>query len=135
MQLSGDLQKLLSQAEAHHKFALAQLISIFERSDDGSKDARVHILNELISRSSGLARIIALTGSPGAGKSTLVGKLGLELLKLDKEMSIAVLAIDPSSHESGGSLLGDRTRTGFPLKENSLTQIYFTARRAAELVL
>ena len=51
---------------------------------------------------------IAVTGSPGAGKSTLIEGLGLDLINLG--YSVAVLAIDPASRETRGSILGDKTR-------------------------
>ena len=56
----------------------------------------------------GHARIVGITGPPGAGKSTLVDALALELRKQGK--TIAILAVDPSSRASGGAILGDRIR-------------------------
>ena len=52
---------------------------------------------------------IGLCGSPGAGKSSLIEKLGLHITE-DLGMNLAVLTIDPSSQRSGGSILGDKTR-------------------------
>jgi LAO/AO transport system kinase len=51
---------------------------------------------------------IGISGSPGVGKSTFIETLGLELIK--KKHKVAVLAVDPSSPKSGGSILGDKTR-------------------------
>jgi len=51
---------------------------------------------------------IGLCGSPGAGKSSIIEKLGLHMCK--QGVKIAVLAIDPSSKTTGGSILGDKTR-------------------------
>ncbi len=56
----------------------------------------------------GRSRRIGVTGIPGAGKSTLIDALGL--LLVDQGHRVAVLAIDPSSSRSGGSILGDKTR-------------------------
>jgi LAO/AO transport system ATPase len=56
----------------------------------------------------GHARVVAVTGSGGVGKSTLVGKL-IDLLR-SKNLTVAVLACDPQSPLSGGALLGDRFR-------------------------
>lgn len=61
-----------------------------------------------------------ITGTPGAGKSTLIGAIGNRLVALDSRIRMAVLAIDPSSHVSGGALLGDRTRVRFPIDEDRL---------------
>ena len=51
---------------------------------------------------------VGLCGSPGAGKSSLIEKLGLHIC--NKGIKLAVLAIDPSSRATGGSILGDKTR-------------------------
>lgn len=56
------------------------------------------------------AVVLGITGTPGSGKSSLVARLTAELLERDSDLSIGVVAVDPSSHLSGGSLLGDRTR-------------------------
>ena len=56
----------------------------------------------------GRARIVGITGPPGAGKSTLVDAMARELRKQGK--TVAILAIDPTSRISGGALLGDRIR-------------------------
>lgn len=53
---------------------------------------------------------LAVTGAPGAGKSTLINQLGKHLLNNQPQHKIAVLAIDPTSPRSGGSVLGDRLR-------------------------
>lgn len=53
---------------------------------------------------------LVITGVPGAGKSTLINQLGKHLLKNQPQNKIAVLAIDPTSPRSGGSVLGDRLR-------------------------
>jgi len=56
----------------------------------------------------GRAYIVGVTGAPGTGKSTLVDKAISRLRQLDKK--VGVLAVDPTSHQSGGAILGDRIR-------------------------
>src|SRR6266567_5548061 len=56
----------------------------------------------------GNARIVGITGPPGAGKSTLVDALATALRKQGK--TIAIIAVDPSSRKTGGAILGDRIR-------------------------
>ncbi|MEM8837292.1 MAG: methylmalonyl Co-A mutase-associated GTPase MeaB [Pseudomonadota bacterium] len=85
--------------------ALARAISILE-SGGPSADA----LSVRLRDHAGRARVIAFTGPPGAGKSTLVNAYVAEL-RQDNE-PVAILAVDPSSPLSGGAVLGDRTRMG-----------------------
>ena len=55
---------------------------------------------------------IGICGAPGAGKSSLIEKLGLKIIQ-EEGKKLAVLAIDPSSQRSGGSILGDKTRMDY----------------------
>jgi LAO/AO transport system kinase len=66
------------------------------------------------------ARIVGITGTPGTGKSSLIGRVCLRLLEREPALRIAVLAIDPSSPLTGGALLGDRVRTHFPVGERRI---------------
>jgi LAO/AO transport system kinase len=68
------------------------------------------VLTELTGASSGDSHRIALTGPPGAGKSTLISSLVRQRMERGATPRMAVLAVDPSSPVSGGSLLGDRIR-------------------------
>ena len=83
--------------------ALARVLSLIE-GDDGTVRS---VLKELAPSATG-ARVIGLTGAPGAGKSTITGAL-IKALRARGE-KVAVLAVDPSSPFSGGALLGDRVR-------------------------
>jgi LAO/AO transport system kinase len=67
-----------------------------------------HALSMLNGLEPGHARIVGITGPPGAGKSTLVDALAAELRRQNK--TLAILAVDPSSRRTGGALLGDRIR-------------------------
>ncbi len=83
--------------------ALSRLATGIENRDPRALET----LREL-EPAAGHARIVGVTGPPGAGKSTLVDALALELRKQGK--TIAILAVDPSSRASGGAILGDRIR-------------------------
>src|SRR2546423_8864742 len=83
--------------------ALAKAISLVEREDSEAEK----VLAELYA-STGRARIIGITGSPGAGKSTLVAALAKHYRKQQKR--IGIVAVDPTSPFSGGAILGDRIR-------------------------
>ena len=83
--------------------AVARLITLVENRVPRGRS----ILAQLFSQT-GRAHVIGVTGSPGAGKSTLVDQLALVLHKQGKR--VAILAIDPTSPFSGGAVLGDRIR-------------------------
>lgn len=121
--LSDKHIELLQQAKGHEKWPIARLISMFERNTEENFIARHQIVSYLNNNEKSFnkkALVLGVTGTPGAGKSSLIGETCLKLLGLNPDLSIAVLAIDPSSHESGGALLGDRTRTIFPVKDKRL---------------
>ena len=90
--------------------ALARSISLVEsrapRHRAVVEDLLCAVLGQRKTSESGLR--IGISGPPGAGKSTLIEALGCELLRRNR--SLAVLAVDPSSSRSGGSVLGDKTR-------------------------
>lgn len=83
--------------------AAARLIS---RAEAGIPEARPALAAAY--RRAGRAHVVGITGVPGSGKSTLVGRLASELRALGAK--VAVVAIDPSSPYSGGAILGDRVR-------------------------
>jgi LAO/AO transport system kinase len=83
--------------------ALAQAVSLVER-----EDASVAGLLAAVYPLTGNARIIGVTGSPGAGKSTLVAALAKHYRKQQKR--VGIIAVDPTSPFSGGAILGDRIR-------------------------
>ncbi|MDE1763657.1 MAG: methylmalonyl Co-A mutase-associated GTPase MeaB [Thaumarchaeota archaeon] len=95
-----DLVKDLKQGKRR---AIARAISIIENDE---KEARGLI--KKIFKNSGKSITIGITGPAGAGKSTLINKTSMELNKLG--CKTAVLAIDPTSHITGGAILGDRVR-------------------------
>jgi LAO/AO transport system kinase len=94
---------LVDRVKAGEPTAIARLIS---RAESGSAEA--HEALARIYKLAGRAHVIGVTGVPGSGKSTLVGKLIAQLRA--KGAKIGVVAIDPSSPYSGGAILGDRIR-------------------------
>jgi len=90
--------------EGDHR-ALARVISKVENRAEGYREivASLH-------RHGGDAEVIGITGSPGAGKSTLVDKLAAAYR--ERGLTVGIIAIDPSSPFTGGSVLGDRIRMG-----------------------
>jgi len=86
---------------------LARAITLVESSRPDDHQRSRELLRELRSHT-GKAVRVGVTGVPGAGKSTLIDALGVKLI--DAGHKVAVLAVDPSSTRTGGSILGDRTR-------------------------
>jgi LAO/AO transport system kinase len=95
--------ELVERLRAGDRAAAARLIS---RAEAGTGEARAALAR--IYQLAGRAHVIGITGVPGSGKSTLVGKLAEKLRAQDKK--VGVVAIDPSSPYSGGAILGDRIR-------------------------
>ncbi len=94
---------LVDRVRAGEPAAVARLIS---RAESGGAEAREALAR--IYRLAGKAHVIGLTGVPGSGKSTLVGKLTEKLRAQGGK--VGIVAIDPSSPYSGGAILGDRIR-------------------------
>lgn len=89
--------------------ALARAITLVESTRADDRTAAGRLLDSLVDRTGGSIRL-GVTGTPGAGKSTLIESLGL--LAIERGRRVAVLAVDPSSSRTGGSVLGDKTRMG-----------------------
>ncbi len=87
--------------------ALAKAITLVESSRQADRAPALELLS-LLPAPAGPTFRVGVTGVPGAGKSTLIDALGLQATAAGKR--VAVLAIDPSSQQSGGSVLGDKTR-------------------------
>lgn len=116
-----ELASLADSAQQLDKHAVARCISLFEDRRPGAAARRAAVLAHLdASPQRRHGTILGLTGTPGSGKSTLLSKLTVDLLAADDALSIAVLAVDPSSTVSGGALLGDRTRMRFTPDERRL---------------
>ncbi|OAQ52085.1 hypothetical protein HTG_13970 [Natrinema mahii] len=103
MSMDADDRALLEDLLAGKHRALARVISKIENRAPGYRD----LVSELYAHT-GNADVIGITGSPGAGKSTLVDKLA-ETYR-DRGETVGVIAIDPSSPFTGGAVLGDRIR-------------------------
>ncbi len=103
MNLTAERKTLSERVTAGDPRAVARAIS---KVEDGAPDASA-LMKEIFPRT-GRALIIGITGSPGAGKSSLVDKLAL-LYRQGGER-VGIVAVDPSSPFSGGAILGDRIR-------------------------
>jgi LAO/AO transport system kinase len=103
------VSELAAQILDGDRRALARGITLVESTRADHRAEADDLLTELMPRTGESVRV-GISGAPGSGKSTLIEALGLHLV--DSSRSIAVLAVDPSSTRSGGSILGDKTRMG-----------------------
>ena len=92
---------------ARERAMLSRAITLTESSLAAHRTKAQLVLQQLLPRT-GKAMRIGISGVPGVGKSTFIEALGLKLISMGHR--VAVLAIDPSSQRSGGSILGDKTR-------------------------
>jgi LAO/AO transport system kinase len=99
----SDIAALIDRALAGDRRSLARLIS---RVENGGPDSWSAL--SIVYPRTGRAQIIGITGSPGTGKSTLVGEIA-KLYRAEK-LTVGIVAVDPSSPFSGGAVLGDRIR-------------------------
>jgi LAO/AO transport system kinase len=102
-----DIKALARDVRAGSRAALARAITLVE-SRRGDHQALARDLVQMLLPDTGKGFRVGITGSPGVGKSTTIDALGTYLI--EQGHKVAVLAVDPSSARSGGSILGDKTR-------------------------
>lgn len=102
-----DLNYYLTGIKNKNKRAFSRAITLLESDQAKDRVLATELLKELTKIKSDSLRI-GITGTPGVGKSTFIESFGLELLS--RGSSLCVLAVDPSSKRTGGSILGDKTR-------------------------
>ena len=105
--LAQTLHDLTSAEALPKRRALAKAITLMESSREDHRNQADQLLTQLLPHT-GRSMRIGLSGVPGVGKSTLIENLGMWLI--NQGHKVAVLAVDPSSSVSGGSILGDKTR-------------------------
>ena len=104
---SAKINELANGLRAGHRAALARAITLIESRRTDHQAAARELVQALLPRT-GKAIRVGITGSPGVGKSTTIDTLGMHLI--ERGHQVAVLAVDPSSARTGGSILGDKTR-------------------------
>ena len=133
-----DIGDLAQRIAAGERRALARGITLIESSRTDHRDAATALLGALPQDRQALR--IGLSGTPGVGKSTFIEAFGMMLTA--RGLRVAVLAVDPSSARSGGSILGDKTRmdrlsrapNAFIRPSPSQTHLGGVARRTREAV-
>ena len=102
-----DVDELFEGVRAGNRTKLARAITLLESTAPAHRVLAQELLVKLLPFSGDALRV-GLTGVPGVGKSTTIETLGMHLI--EQGHKVAVLAIDPSSTKTGGSILGDKTR-------------------------
>ncbi|MBB3039846.1 methylmalonyl Co-A mutase-associated GTPase MeaB [Hoyosella altamirensis] len=102
-----DADAIATAVQENRRADLARAITLVESTRKDHRDAAQQILLKLLP-GAGSAYRVGITGVPGVGKSTFIDALGMYLL--EQGHKVAVLAVDPSSTRTGGSILGDKTR-------------------------
>lgn len=104
-----DIDQIAQQIKGNDRRAFARAITLVESSNLDHQQLSLQLFQKLkcINNHNQAIRL-GITGTPGVGKSTFIDKLGLELV--NRGLKLAVLAVDPSSQITGGSILGDKTR-------------------------
>ena len=97
----------LEALQAGNRRALARAITLVESSLAAHRESAQTLLETLLPKTGNSIRV-GISGVPGVGKSTFIEAFGLYLISQGKR--VAVLAVDPSSPRTGGSILGDKTR-------------------------
>ncbi len=101
------MSELAQQVIGGDRRALARAVTLAESTRADHRAEAEALLEEVLPHAGGAVRV-GISGAPGAGKSTVIEALGIHLVAHDHR--VAVLAVDPSSTRSGGSILGDKTR-------------------------
>jgi LAO/AO transport system kinase len=102
-----DIDARVERVRAGDRTALARAITLIESRRTGDQAVARQLVERLLPHAGGAIRV-GITGSPGVGKSTMIDALGSNLTASGNR--VAVLAVDPSSNRTGGSILGDKTR-------------------------
>ena len=105
--MTADIQNLANEIVGGSRVALAKAITLIESTRADHRIAAENLLSKLVQQTGHSIRV-AISGPPGVGKSSFIEALGLHLVSHGRKL--AVLAVDPSSPITGGSILGDKTR-------------------------
>ncbi|MCY4229664.1 MAG: ATP/GTP-binding protein, partial [Alphaproteobacteria bacterium] len=102
-----DPSRLAAAVLAGERRALARAITLIESSRPDHREKAEALLDALLPEAGRSVRL-GISGAPGVGKSTFIEAFGRHIIEAGHR--VAVLAVDPSSRRSGGSILGDKTR-------------------------
>ena len=102
------IDEIAERLLAHDRAALARAITLIESTRPQDREQSMDLIDRILPRTGNSIRV-GITGVPGVGKSTFIEAFGLHAIEAARAR-VAVLAVDPSSPISGGSIMGDKTR-------------------------
>lgn len=104
-----DKENDLRRLENGERQAIARFITYMENEEDGSEEKQ-HVLNMIREKGNSSVPVLGITGTGGAGKSSLTDELIRRFIHEIPDKKIAIISIDPTKRKTGGALLGDRIR-------------------------
>ena len=129
----NDTDTLADRLKTGDRAALARAITLVESRKSEHQETAQALLENILPET-GKAVRLGITGVPGVGKSTVIDQLGINLI--DQGHRVAVLAVDPSSTRTGGSILGDKTRMArLSVSENAFIRPSPSAAKTREAML
>ena len=119
----------LSPADAR---AIGRMISLIENADDDDQATRA-LRDDLAVANKGRSAVLGITGTGGSGKSSITDELINRFLKVSPDVTVGVLAVDPSKSIDGGALLGDRIRMNSIYNDRVYLRSFATRGSASEV--
>jgi LAO/AO transport system kinase len=107
--MATDVERLAAALQSGERRALARAITLAESTRSDHRAAAEALIDKILP-SAGKSLRLGISGAPGVGKSTFIEAFGSAMVRDGRRL--AVLAVDPTSKRSGGSILGDKTRMG-----------------------
>ncbi|MFT5418905.1 MAG: methylmalonyl-CoA mutase, partial [Gammaproteobacteria bacterium] len=114
------------QAQVHDQLSISQMLSAIE--DSAISESKLETLRKQWTVAAGNVPVIGITGTGGAGKSSVTDEILSRFVQYFPDLNIAVLAVDPTRRRTGGALLGDRIRMN-SLRKDSLYMRSMATRR------
>ncbi|MFD1416407.1 fused isobutyryl-CoA mutase/GTPase IcmF [Oceanobacillus jeddahense] len=125
-----DIEKDLARLREGNRLAIGKFITLME---NGDKDTKKQVLEKLSEQQKQKTPVLGITGTGGAGKSSLTDELIRRFLNEIPERKVAILSIDPSKRKTGGALLGDRIRMNAIFSERVYMRSLATRNSGTEL--
>ncbi|KPK76905.1 MAG: methylmalonyl-CoA mutase [Phycisphaerae bacterium SM23_30] len=133
LELEGKYQESdIADLNTGDKRMIGRLISVLENYSPGDVEAQ-KMSDKLAKQDKGRSVVLGITGTGGSGKSSITDELVNRLLKVSSNITIGILAADPSKSTTGGALLGDRIRMNSIYNDRVYMRSFATRQSATEI--